>query len=53
MSALAGDRLESLVLLTLTTGLRRGEVLSLRWRDVDLDSRTIKIEDQYQKWEGT
>lgn len=29
--------------LMLATGARIGEVLALRWRDVDLDARTIKI----------
>ncbi|MGD9935201.1 MAG: tyrosine-type recombinase/integrase [Dehalococcoidia bacterium] len=34
----AGDRLEAAFVLSATTGMRRGEVLGLRWRDVDLDA---------------
>ena len=33
----------TLVWLVMTTGIRRGEVYALRWRDVDLDSETIEI----------
>src|SRR5205814_7204003 len=32
-----GDRLSALYLLALTTGMRRGELLGLRWEDVDLE----------------
>lgn len=31
------------VLLAVTTGLRRGEVLGLRWRDVDLDRGALSV----------
>jgi len=33
-----------LVLLALDSGARRGELLGLRWSDVDLDKRTLKIQ---------
>jgi integrase len=31
------------VLLAATTGMRRGEVLALRWRDIDLPARALKV----------
>src|SRR5690625_3511582 len=33
--------------LFLSTGLRRGELLALRWRNFDLQAGTIKIEESY------
>jgi integrase len=38
-----GDRLEALYVLALTTGMRQGELLALRWRDVDLDRHTLHV----------
>ena len=37
------DYLQPMVLLTLNTGLRRGEVLQLRWADVDLLQRKLIV----------
>ena len=37
------DYLQPMVLLTLNTGLRRGEVLQLRWVDVDLLQRELIV----------
>ena len=37
LSAAAGDRLEAMYVLAVTTGMRRGELLALHWADVDLD----------------
>ncbi len=31
------------VLLAVTTGMRRGEILALRWRDVDLDAGALSV----------
>ncbi len=37
IAAAATDRLEAVHILACTSGMRRGEVLALRWRDVDLE----------------
>ena len=39
----AQDRLGALFILALMTGLRRGECLALRWRDVDLDAGEVAV----------
>jgi integrase len=38
-----GDRLEGLYLLAIAYGLRRGEILALRWRDVDFAGGLLHI----------
>lgn len=43
LDAAAGDRFEALFVLTVTTGLRRGEVLGLRWDDADLERGTLRV----------
>jgi integrase len=35
--------LRPLITLAIETGMRRGELLSIRWKDVDLTARTIRI----------
>lgn len=37
------DRLEALYVLAVHTGMRRGELLGLKWDDVDLDGSTIRV----------
>jgi len=43
-----GTRLYLPILLAVTTGLRRGEMLALTWADVDLDRATIGV---YRTWD--
>ncbi len=43
LSAAQGTRLYVPILLALTTGLRRGEVLALRWKDVDLERAVLAV----------
>jgi integrase len=44
-----GDHLTPVVLLALNTGLRRGELLSLQWSDVDLEAKVITIQARNAK----
>ena len=39
----SGDRGAPLWRLAVTTGLRRGELVGLRWRDVDLDAGALTV----------
>jgi integrase len=39
----AGDRLEALYVLAIHTGMRQGELFSLKWDDVDLDTRVLRV----------
>jgi integrase len=52
LSAVRGHRLEVLYQVALSLGLRRGEVLGLRWSDVNLDQRTLRITVALQRQGG-
>lgn len=43
MAATEHDRLAALWVLVIHTGMRRGELLGLRWSDVDLDASTLTV----------
>jgi integrase len=50
--AAEGDRFEALYVLALATGMRQGELLALRWSDVDLESGTLKVRATLQNASG-
>ena len=52
LSTIRGERLEAFFVLALTTGLRRGELLALRWEDVDLSSRQLRVRQALQRADG-
>src|ERR1019366_7553286 len=39
-----GTQLECFVVFTLATAMRRGELLALRWTDIDLDEKTVHVQ---------
>jgi integrase len=47
-----GDRFEALYVLALTTGLRIGELLGLKWSDIVFDTRRLRVSRQLQRGQG-
>lgn len=52
LDAAKGTRLEALYMVALTLGLRRGELLGLRWQDLALDRGTLRVNQAVQRVEG-
>lgn len=48
----AGTRLHMPIFVTLATGLRRGEVLALRWSDLDLDRGVMTVAQSLERTEA-
>jgi integrase len=44
LEAARGDRLEALYVLALNTGLRQGELLALKWEDVELEDAVLRVQ---------
>jgi integrase len=52
MITAAGHRYEALLHLAVTTGMRMGELLGLKWSDLDWASGTLKVQRQVQRHPG-
>lgn len=52
MKAIEGHRFKDVFLVTLFTGMRRGEVLGLQWDCVDFERGTLRIDKQLQQVPG-
>ena len=48
LEAVRGEPLEALFTLAITAGLRQGELLGLRWRDVDLERGVLSVTSSLQ-----
>ena len=46
---LAPEPLKSIIIIALNTGMRQGEILNLKWRDIDLNEGIIIIQDSKSK----
>lgn len=52
LDAARGNRLEAIITVGLALGLRRGEVIGLRWEDIDMDARIMKIRRRVSRVKG-
>ena len=48
----ASERLEALYVLALSAGLRQGELLALRWRDINFDAGSVQVRGSLQRTTG-
>jgi integrase len=51
LQSIQGDRLEVLYSVALALGLRQGEALGLRWGDIDLQARTLRVNAALQRFD--
>lgn len=51
-AAAAGSRFEALWVLAATTGMRQGQLLALRWRDIDLAKGALAVTGNLQRLPG-
>jgi integrase len=49
LDGIRGDRLEALYIAAAGTGLRQGELLALRWQDIDLERRELTVRHTLQR----
>lgn len=49
LEAAKDDKFDALYVLSLTVGLRMGEALGLRWSDIDLNAKTLRVNRQLQR----
>jgi integrase len=52
LMAATGSTFEAVYYLALTTGMRQGELLGLKWADVDWEKSTLHVQRQLQQVEG-
>jgi integrase len=49
LESMKGSRIYWPVLLALTTGMRRGEILALRWKNIDFKKATVRIVESLEQ----
>lgn len=52
LTALHGHNMEALFVLALTIGMRRGEILALKWQDIDFDQKTLQVRRIFTRSKG-
>jgi len=52
LDAAKGTRFEAAYTIALNLGLRRGEILGLRWQDIDFDRNTLRVAQALRRVDG-
>src|SRR5258708_4834153 len=52
LAAAKGHNMEALFVLALTTGMRRGEILALKWQDIDFSHNTLHVQRIFTRRPG-
>jgi integrase len=52
LSGLEGHWLHAIAVMALGSGARRGELLAVRWQDLDLDAATLRVERSLEETRG-
>jgi integrase len=52
LEAARGHRLEGLLTVALATGMRKGELLSLKWQDINFDDMSLQVRRTVGKFKG-
>jgi integrase len=52
LQAIKGERMEALYVLAIGLGLRKGELLGLRWSDIDFERHKLTVRTTTQRIEG-
>jgi integrase len=53
LDAAKGDSLEALWVLALTTGMRRGEILALKWQDINFEQAMLQVRRIFTRAPGS
>jgi len=53
IDAARAERLEAAYVVGLTVGLRRGELLGLRWEDLDFEEHTLSVRQALERIGGS